>query len=68
MDPGAAADLQADTVAPAQQGIQGGADAERISARGGGAGQELLLIPVRDLVICCRQRHHHAPWLLAQPG
>jgi hypothetical protein len=31
---------------PAQQGIQGGADADRVSARGRGVRQELMLIPV----------------------
>jgi len=43
--PGAAADLQADIATPAQQGIQCGADADRVSARGGGVRQELLLRP-----------------------
>ena len=53
---GAAADLQADASSPAQQAAERGIDAERIGPRRGGSGQELVLIPVRDLVLSRRRQ------------
>jgi hypothetical protein len=64
---GAAADLQASASSPAQQATERGIDAERIGPRRGGTGQELVLIPVRDLVVSRRWRHRHPPGLLACP-
>jgi hypothetical protein len=64
---GAAADLQAGASSPAQQAAERGADAERIGPRRGGSGQELVLIPVRDLVVG-RRRYRQPPGLLTSPG
>ena len=64
---GAAADLQADASSPAQQATERGIDAERIGPPRGGSGQELVLIPVRDLVVN-RRRHRQPPGLLTSPG
>jgi hypothetical protein len=58
---GAAADLQAGASPPAQQAAQRGIDAEPIGPRRGDTGQELLLIPVRDLVISRRRHRGHLP-------
>jgi len=66
--PGAAADFEAGASSLAQQAAQCGADAERIGPRRCGTGQELVLIPVRDLVISRRRRRRHPPGLLACPA
>ncbi len=51
-----------------RKAVQCGIDAEPIGARRGDVGQELLFIPVRDLVVSRCQRHRHPPGLLASPG
>jgi len=48
---GAPADLQADATARAQQLPHGTLDAESVGARSGGPGEELVLVPVRYLVV-----------------
>jgi hypothetical protein len=60
---GAAADLQTTAGARAEQLAQGAVDAEWIGVALGG--EELLLVPVRDVVV---RRLHHVPSPLSAPS